>query len=102
MTDVDFPLRHAGGDVFLVFGRGRDRMAEPRLADHRAERVGIILAEGGRGVHGVRAIGGYNSDGSLLASAASERLATRLAGQSKGPMFTLPNECRGNYDPGRW
>jgi hypothetical protein len=25
-------------------------MAEPRLADHRAERVGIILAEGGWGV----------------------------------------------------
>jgi len=53
MTDVDFPVRHAGGDVFLVFGRGRDGMAEPRLADHRAERVGIILAEGGWGVHGL-------------------------------------------------
>jgi hypothetical protein len=38
------------------FGRRRDKIAEPRLADHRAERLGIILSEGGWGVHGVGAL----------------------------------------------
>src|SRR5690606_35760820 len=38
------------------FGRRRDKIAEPRLTDHRAEHLGIILAEGGWCVHGGRSL----------------------------------------------